>query len=59
MDLWWVNHLYNPGKVSVEVIKAWHGHHDQDGIRPDHITVHLFANGKDTGQSMTLNAENH
>ena len=50
---------YNPGNVSVEVIKAWHGHHNQDGIRPEYITIHLFANGKDTGQTLRLNDANH
>ena len=31
---------------------------DQDGLRPDSITVHLVADGEDTGKTLTLNEEN-
>ena len=31
---------------------------DQDGLRPDSITVHLVADGADTGKTLTLNEEN-
>ncbi len=50
---------YNPGKVTVEVIKAWHGHHNQDGIRPGQVKIHLLSNGRETGRTLVLNEENH
>ena len=33
------------GKTKVEGIKTWNDSDNQDGIRPDSITVNLFANG--------------
>ncbi|MBQ9036214.1 MAG: BspA family leucine-rich repeat surface protein, partial [Erysipelotrichaceae bacterium] len=37
------------------VIKKWIDDKDRDGIRPDEITVHLLADGKDTGKTLVLN----
>ena len=34
-------------KTSVTVTKDWNDLNDQDGVRPDKITVHLFADGKE------------
>ncbi len=53
-----VTNTYNPGKVSVEVLKAWYGHNDQDGLRPDSVTIHLLADGKDTGKTVILSDAN-
>ncbi|MDY4041276.1 MAG: Cna B-type domain-containing protein, partial [Collinsella sp.] len=39
------NKLVNP-KLSVSVEKVWSDSDDQDGIRPDAVTVSLLANGK-------------
>lgn len=50
---------YTPGKTSVNVVKTWDDMNDKDGIRPDEITIKLFANGKDTGKEIVLNAENN
>ena len=49
-----VTNSYTPGKVSVTVTKAWEDANDQDGKRPEKITVHLYADGVDTGKSLTL-----
>ncbi len=38
---------YTPGKTNVTVKKTWTDNNDQDGIRPDSITVHLFADSKE------------
>ena len=46
-------------KTGVRVTKVWEDNNDQDGIRPDSITVKLFANGKDTGKTVVLNAANN
>ena len=44
--------------ASVTVTKEWVDNNDQDGIRPDSITVHLYANGEDTGKTLTLSENN-
>lgn len=33
--------------TKVEGTKVWDDHDNQDGIRPDHVVVHLLANGKE------------
>ena len=54
-----VTNSYTPGKTSVTVTKSWQDNNDQDGIRPNEITVKLLANGKDTGKTLTLNEANN
>ena len=44
---------------SIETTKGWSDNNNQDGKRPDSITVHLYANGKDTGKSQVLSADNN
>ena len=46
-------------RISIDVSKAWQDNNDQDGIRPDEITVILLANGADTGRTLALNEENN
>ena len=43
---------------SIETTKKWSDNDNQDGKRPDSVTVHLYANGKDTGKSAILSADN-
>ena len=38
----------------VEVVKTWDDDDDRDGLRADSVTVHLLADGVDTGRSATL-----
>ena len=40
-----VINTHNPEKTEVEGIKSWDDNDDQDGIRPDSITVNLLADG--------------
>lgn len=47
---------YTPGKTSITVTKVWDDNGDQDGIRPDTIQVQLYANGKKSGDAITLTA---
>ena len=54
-----VTNTYKPGKTSVSVAKSWQDNNDQDGIRPNAITVKLLADGKDTGKTLTLNETNN
>ena len=53
-----VTNSYTPGKTSVTVTKAWNDADNQDGLRPAEVTVKLLANGKDTGESLTLSKAN-
>ena len=47
-----------PAKVQVPVQKVWDDDNNADGIRPASVTVHLYANDKDTGKTLTLNETN-
>ena len=51
-----ITNSYTPGKVSVSVVKSWQDDNDKDGIRPDEITVKLYADGEDTGEELELSA---
>ncbi len=54
-----ITNCHAPEKTSVTVTKAWDDENDQDGIRPDHVTVELIANGHHTGRTIVLNAANN
>ncbi len=54
-----VTNTHTPGKTSVAVTKAWSDSNDQDGKRPDSVTVHLLADGEDTGKTVELNGANN
>lgn len=45
-------------RISVAVTKVWQDNDDQDGVRPDEITVTLLANGVETGKTLTLSEQN-
>lgn len=48
-----------PETTSLGVNKVWDDADNQDGSRPNSITVHLVKNGVKTNQSATLNAANN
>lgn len=54
-----VTNRHTPGKTSLTVAKAWDDGDNQDGIRPDSITVKLLANGADTGKTVVLSPDNN
>ena len=54
-----VTNRLTPGKTSVSVTKSWQDSNNQDGVRPNEITVKLLADGADTGKTLTLNAGNN
>lgn len=54
-----VHNLLDNGKTYVFVSKEWDDNNDQDGKRPDSITVKLLRNGEDTGKTVTLDAGNN
>ncbi len=49
----------HPISTSVNVKKVWNDNNDQDGKRPDRVTVKLLANGKEVdGKILTLSSAN-
>ena len=50
-----ITNRYTPGKTSVTVTKDWEDQNDQDGKRPDGVQVQLYADGKKSGDPVTLN----
>ena len=48
----------NKRVIDIPVEKVWADGNDADGLRPSSITVKLYANGSDTGKSLTLSASN-
>ncbi len=53
-----VTNSYTPGKVVIPVTKSWQDNNDQDGLRPQSVTVKLLADGKDTGKTLILSEGN-
>ena len=55
-----VKNSYTPGKVSIQVTKAWEDKNDQDGKRPGSVTVRLLADGEEVpGKALTLTKGNN
>ena len=53
-----ITNTHTPEKTAVSVQKVWNDADDQDGMRPDAVTVRLLADGQNTGKTLTLNADN-
>ncbi|GIO17777.1 hypothetical protein J18TS1_08770 [Oceanobacillus oncorhynchi subsp. incaldanensis] len=54
-----ITNSYTPGKTSINVIKHWEDANNQDGIRPESITVKLIADGEETEKEAVLSADNN
>ena len=55
-----VTNSYTPGRISIQVTKAWNDQDNQDGKRPDSVTIQLLANGKEVnGRTLLLTAANN
>ena len=54
-----VKNSYTPGKTSLQVTKAWEDKNDQDGVRPNSVTVKLLADGVETGKELVLTKANN
>ena len=50
--------MENPPAIDIDVQGYWEDEDDRDGIRPESISVTLYANGKETGRTVTLSEEN-
>ena len=44
--------------VDIDVTGCWEDEDNKDGLRPESIMVTLYANGKETGRTITLSEEN-
>ena len=53
-----ITNTHTPEKTAVSVEKVWDDADDQDGMRPDAVTIRLLANGERTDRALTLNAAN-
>ena len=53
-----ITNSHAPATTSVSVTKAWVDGDNEDGVRPDSVTVQLKANGEPEGDVVTLNANN-
>ncbi|MDO5733296.1 MAG: Cna B-type domain-containing protein [Eubacteriales bacterium] len=53
-----VTNTLTPGEIAVQVTKLWLDSDNEAGKRPSSVTVKLYADGKDTGKSVVLKAEN-
>lgn len=54
-----ITNSYTPGKVSVQVTKAWDDADNQDGKRSESVKIRLYADGEDTGKTLTITAEDN
>ncbi len=45
--------------TEVSVAKTWSDNENQDGKRPESVSVQLYANGSASGKAVVLNAENN
>ena len=54
-----VTNKHTLAKISLEVTKVWTDANNQDGMRPDSVTIKLLADGVDTGKTVTLTAANN
>ena len=54
-----ISNSHTPETVSVQGTKTWEDGDNQDGLRPEQITVKLLADGVETGQTTTATAANN
>ncbi len=46
-----------PETINISAKKVWDDENDKDKIRPDHVTIHLLANGEEA-ETIALNKDN-
>ena len=46
-----ITNTHTPEETSVKVVKTWNDTNNQDGVRPESVTVQLYKNGKSMGES--------
>ena len=53
-----ITNTYTPGKVVKIVEKKWNDNGNSDKLRPDQVTVQLYADGEAYGEEVILNESN-
>ncbi|MBQ9333397.1 MAG: Cna B-type domain-containing protein [Lachnospiraceae bacterium] len=53
-----ITNTHTPEKISISGGKSWNDNDNQDGLRPDSITLELYMNGQKTERSVTTSADN-
>ena len=53
-----ITNTHKTEKTSVSVEKKWKDQDNKDGVRPSSVSVQLYANGKASGDPVTLDAAN-
>ena len=51
--------ITNTELVNITIIKVWTDNDNQDGVRPVNVTVMLFADEEQVGETITLNENNN
>lgn len=51
-----ITNTHEIATTSITATKAWEDNNDQDGIRPDSVTLTVYANGVSTGRTVELTA---
>ncbi|MBO5476791.1 MAG: Cna B-type domain-containing protein [Clostridia bacterium] len=57
-NTWVVTNTHIPETIDIIINKSWEDNFDQDGLRPDSITVNLLANGTQTDTLNIKEADN-
>lgn len=58
IDEYNVTNTFDRGNTSLTVEKRWDDDHNNDGIRPEKVTVYLVADGVKTDKSVVISADN-
>ena len=57
-DTFTITNTYTPNVISKSIIKEWDDQDNVDGIRPDEVTVQLYADGEAYGDPVILKKSN-
>ena len=53
-----ITNSYTPATTSIDGTKHWNDNDDQDGIRPDSVTIKLFGNNVEVARQVVTEADN-
>ena len=59
LDGYNITNSHTPGKINIKVTKVWDDNNNQDGARPQVVTVKLLADGIYTGRKLVLTEANN
>src|SRR5699024_7844579 len=53
-----LTNTHHPNQTTIAVEKVWQDNNNQDGIRPDNVTVKIMADGQPIGDPVSLSVTN-